>query len=136
MRFFKGLVLTTILSLCSIAGFAAKNDNTLPDITGTYQCKGYDPGGNSNYANPITITKNGDIYNFQWLNSNGVPFNLGTGIFNSKLDNAISVVFWDPKKADFFGTMIYEITSDGSLQGNWVIQGTTKIGTESCTKNK
>lgn len=134
MQFIRRLMTLTTLALFSVVGFAATT--SVPDITGTYQCKGFDPGGNSNYANPITITKNSDIYNFQWLNSNGVPFNLGTGIFNSNIDNIVSVVFWDPKKADFFGTMIYEIKSDGSLQGNWVIQGTTKIGTESCTKNK
>jgi hypothetical protein len=106
------------------------------DILGTYQCKGFDPGGNANYTNPISITKSGDVFNFQWLNTNGQPFNLGTGILNPNQNNVLSVVFWDMKKPEYFGTMLYNIKEDGSLQGYWVIQSTVKIGTENCVKDK
>lgn len=128
MKSIKQLFLLLAIPLFSTMSFA--------DIPGTYQCKGFDPGGNANYSNPINITKTGDVFNFQWLNANGQPFNLGTGLLNPGQNNVLSVVFWDLKKPDFFGTMLYTIKEDGSLEGYWVIQGTTKIGTESCVKNK
>ena len=133
MKTIKTWLTLSVISSLTVTAFAA-NTSTVPDISGTYQCKGYDPGGNTNYTNSITVAKNGDTFTFQWLNSSGYPFNLGTGIFNSDLNNAVSVVFWDPKKSDFFGTMFYVISSDGSLQGKWIIQGTTQIGTETCSK--
>lgn len=142
MRAVIKLLLLSSLSICSLTSIAAttngssKSESTPPDITGSYQCKGYDPGGNSNYTNPITVTKNGDTYAFQWLNSSGYPFNLGTGIMIPNLNNVVSVVFWDPKKSDYFGTMVYAIGSDGTLDGGWVIQGTKKAGTETCIKSK
>lgn len=113
------------------------SSNGTPDIAGNYQCKGYDPGGNSNYSSPLSVTKNGDTYTFQWLNSNGYPYILGTGFLSTNVTNALSVVFWDPKKADYFGTLLYSVNkSDGSLTGSWVVQGTKVLGTENCTKNK
>src|SRR5690606_27358043 len=135
MKTIKMILLLSALTSFSIAGFAEATEKTgasgtgaqVPDITGTYQCKGYDPSSKSNYTNPITVTKNGDTYAFQWLNSKRYPFNLGTGIIHSGLKNVVSVVFWDPKKSDFFGTMVYEVKSDGSLTGEWVVQATNDI---------
>ena len=108
--------------------------NNSPDISGNYQCQGYDPYGKSNYANPVTITRNGNTFTFQWLTTKGYPFILGTGVFNTDLNNAVSVVFWDPKKADYFGTEIFVIKPDGSMSANWTLQGENQVGTESCTK--
>lgn len=139
MRMIHKVILLSALSSLPFIGFAAgatTETTGSSDITGSYQCKGYDPASKSNYTNPITITKNGDTYTFQWLNSNGYPFNLGTGIINPGMSNAMSVVFWDPKKSDFFGTMSYAIQPDGTLSGVWVIQATQQIGTETCVKSK
>lgn len=140
MKMINKIILLSTLSSLPIMIYAANAPapslGGSPDISGTYQCKGYDPGSKANYANPITIVKNGDTYTFQWLNSSGYPFNLGTGIMNPGMNEAISVVFWDPKKSDFFGTMLYQLKPDGSLSGVWVVQATQQLGTENCTKSK
>ncbi len=112
------------------------SSSNAPDIIGNYQCHGYDPFGKSNYANPVTVTKNGDTFSFQWLNSKGYPFLLGTGVANPDANNVVSIVFWDPKKADYFGTELFAIKPDGSMQATWTVQGENQAGTEACTKNK
>ncbi len=109
---------------------------TTSDISGNYQCRGYDPFGKSNYSNPVTISKHGDTYSVEWINAKGYPFLLGTGIFNQDVNDVISVVFWDPKKTDYFGTEVFKIKPDRSLSANWTLQGENQVGTESCTKNE
>lgn len=143
MKTGKLLISIAISSLASLhlSAYAGKQADTAStttstDIAGNYQCKGYDPGGNANYNSPLTITKNGDTYTLQWLNSNGYPYILGTGFMSNNVSDAFSVVFWDPKKADYYGTLLYAVKSDGTLTGSWVIQGTKVLGTESCVKNK
>jgi hypothetical protein len=103
-------------------------------IVGDYQCKGYDPYGKNSYGNPVRVTKNGETYSFQWLTSKGYPFILGTGVLHPDLSDVISVVFWDPKKADYFGTEIFSIKPDGSLSATWTLQGENLVGTENCVK--
>jgi len=131
MKSAKILLLMSMLSLFSLSVYAAN----AADITGNYQCHGYDPFGKSNYANPVSVTKNGDTYSFQWLNSKGYPFLLGTAVMSIDGNN-VSIVFWDPKKADYFGTEVFTIKPDGSMQANWTVQGENQAGTETCTKNK
>lgn len=142
MKLGKKILLLSALSIFSLVTYAADtaqpsaNANVkLPDISGHYECQGYDPYGKSNYSNPVTVTRNGETYSFQWLSSKGYPFILGTGVFNKNISNAISVVFWDPKKQDYFGTEIFEIKPDGSMQATWTLQGENAVGTETCTKS-
>ncbi len=138
MKRFAILALLTVASSAVFADTAAPSTapaaNT-PDVTGTYTCQGYDPYGKTNFNSTVNVSKNGDTYSFQWL-SNGYPYNLGTGLFHKDVPNAVSVVFWDPKKSDYFGTEVFYIKSDGSLDAQWTLQAQNKIGTESCTKNK
>jgi hypothetical protein len=152
MKGIKTLLLISTLSL-SLTAYAATTDNTngsnggssntsnggsnssnIPDISGKYDCHGYDPFGKSNYKNPVTVTKNGDTYSFQWLNSRNYPFILGTGVMNPDINNMVSVVFWDPKKADYFGTEVFAIKPDGSMSATWTVQGENQVGTEECVK--
>lgn len=105
------------------------------DVSGTYQCQGYDPFGKSDYNYPTAVfTKNGDTYNIQWQSSTGYPLLLGTGLFNKDVSNAFAVVFWDPKKPDYFGAGLYTVKPDGSMQAVWTLQAQKQIGTEVCTK--
>lgn len=155
MKVMKQALLTTALSMLAIAAYAdTTSTNTAatmttaltntttavaapasaagPDVSGNYTCEGYDPFGKSNYANPVTVTKTGDTYGFQWLSSNGYPLILGTGVYNN---NMLAVVFWDPKKQEYFGTEIYQVKGD-VLQGNWTLQAQKQVGTETCTRKK
>jgi len=102
-------------------------------LIGKYQCAGHDPNKNTDYSNPVIISKLDNAYSFKWLNSSGAAYNYGTGFFNKDL-NAMSVVFWAPANPNFIGTMLYTVKPDGSLQGIWTIQQTTTVGTENCKK--
>ncbi|VVC75590.1 hypothetical protein AQUSIP_08800 [Aquicella siphonis] len=135
------IALMTSLSLFTLGVHAADTSSSStaaaaknPDIVGNYQCHGYDPFGKTEYANPVTVTKNGDTYSFQWLTSKGYPFILGTGVFSPDVSNIVSVVFWDPQKADYFGTEVFTVGANGSLNATWTLQGDNLVGTESCTK--
>jgi len=145
MKVIRKILLSTMLSLFAVAVHAEAASATPAatpaassggsDVSGTYQCQGYDPFGKSNYSYPtVTIAKNGDAYTIQWQSSTGYPLLLGTGLFNHEINNAFAVVFWDPKKADYFGTAIYLIKPDGTLQADWTLQAQKQIGTETCTK--
>lgn len=152
MQVISKIVISTALSLLAISAYAATSTMTNTtstqasksadassgmDISGTYQCQGYDPFGKSDYNYPTaTFSKNGDTYNVQWQSSTGYPLLLGTGLFNKDITNAFSVVFWDPKKADYFGTALYLVKPDGSLAGVWTLQAQKQVGTETCTKAK
>lgn len=150
MKVIKNILLMTMLSTLTIAAYADTPTTPAPtptptattpssgaDFSGTYQCQGYDPFGKSNYSYPTaTFTKNGDTYSIQWLSANGYPLLLGTGVTIPDVNNAIAVVFWDPKKPDYFGVAIYQHKSDGSLQANWTLQAQKQVGTETCTKSK
>ena len=136
------MLLISTLSVLTLTAYAKTNSthnatstpSSAPDISGNYQCQGYDPFGKSNYSNPVTITKRGSTFNFQWLNQKGYPFLLGTGVMHPDIGNMVSVVFWDPKKAEYFGTEVFAIKSDGSMSATWTVQGEDQVGTETCTK--
>lgn len=148
MQMVNKLFISTILSLFTLSAHAVVPANTQttmpannvangPDVSGTYQCQGYDPFGKSDYSYPTAIfSKNGDAYSVQWQSSTGYPLLLGTGIVNKDISNAFSVVFWDPKKADYFGTALYAVKPDGSLSAVWTLQAQKQVGTETCTKAK
>lgn len=121
------------LLIALLIGFSSSLYAIPPDITGTYQCNGYDPFGKVTYTNPLAITRINDTYNFQWIATTGSPLVLGTGLFHKNMDNAIAVVFWDPRQNDYFGTEIFQVLPDGTLNANWVLQGQNLIGTETCT---
>ena len=104
----KRFVAFALLTVAASAVFAETSASTqaapaatTADVTGTYTCQGYDPYGKTNFNSTVNVSKNGDTYSFQWL-SNGYPYNLGTGLFHKDVPNAVSVVFWDPKKSDYF----------------------------------
>lgn len=138
------------LAILTVNAFADTNSNTtnsstkstnsgsntnVMDFSGNYECKGYDPIGKSNYDNPLIVVKNGDAFNFQWMNSTkGYPILLGTGVTNNDLPNAISIVIWDPVRSTYFGTEIFAAKSDGSMTGTWVLKGENIIGNEHCVK--
>lgn len=151
----KSVYLVTALSLSTIPTYAdttSTPDNTNTSTTSTspstntsnaatssaqgdYQCQRADASNNTS-ASTLSITKGKDTYTFEWDDSNGDPILYGTGVMVGSLPNAISVSFWDPKKPDAIGVEVFELKSDGSLQGNWTLQSDNKLGSETCTKTK
>jgi hypothetical protein len=133
MEHIMNIIRRTLLATLFAIAFSSSVYAIPPDITGNYRCNGYDPYGKISYTNPITITQVNNVYNFQWLATSGNSLILGTGLFNKNVDTVLSVVFWDPKEPSYFGTEIFQILPDGTLNANWVLQGHNLIGSESCT---
>ncbi|KTC88426.1 hypothetical protein [Legionella cincinnatiensis] len=152
----KSVYLVTALSLSTLTTYAdtttstPANTNTstnsgssptntsntaAPNAEGDYQCQRADPSNNTS-TSTLSVTKGNDTYTFEWDDSKGDPILYGTGVMVGSLPNAISVAFWDPKKPDAIGIEVFELKSDGSLQGNWTLQSDNKLGSETCTKSK
>ena len=129
MEAMKRMILSLILGLVAGQTYAAG------DISGSYKCSGYDPYDKTNYTESIVFKKAGSAYSIQLIHSDSVvPYNLGTGVMNKDVNNAMGLVYWDPQKPTTMGTELFEIKSDGSLDGVWTSSGTKWIGTETCTK--
>lgn len=111
------------------------SNNATPNPQGDYQCQRADASSNTS-TSTLSITKGNDTYTFEWDDNNGDPVLYGTGVMVGSLPNAISVSFWDPKKPDAIGIEVFELKSDGSIQGNWTLQLDNKLGSETCTKTK
>src|SRR5579885_1115785 len=110
---------------------------TPADISGNYQCTYYDLGDTSKmYTEKMTIKKNGTVYNVQVFGKDAViPYELGTAIFNTEVDNAFAFVFWNIKDSTTYGSEIFVIKSDGSLDGAFSYNNNNnKPGIETCTK--
>jgi hypothetical protein len=78
------------------------------DLAGKYAMTGTNPNG-STYHGQVTITSDGDLYEFRWLISNGDTFH-GKG----RLRGSTISVDWGQKYP-----VIFEVDSDGSLHGTW-----------------
>lgn len=111
----------------------SSNSSTNP--LGNYQCQ-QTGSSNNTTSYSLTVSKAGDTYTFEWADNTGDPVYYGTGVMIGSLPNAISVSFWDPKKPDMIGIEVFELKSDGSLDGNWTLQSDNRIGGETCTKSK
>ena len=137
MRGIHKILIASALYLITIISYAAATTTptTTPtttggDISGNYKCSGYDPYDKTNYNENLVFTKNGDTYNVQLIHSDSVvPYNLGTGLASNDGSNTVGMVYWDPQKPATNGTELFEIKSDGSINGVWTSSGTKDVGT-------
>lgn len=109
-----------------------------PDISGTYTCSGSDPFTNNNaFSESLVFTKSGDTYKVKAIPAGDTfPYFLGTAMFSKNIDNAFAEVYWNIKDPTGFGTELFTIKPDGSLDAVFVGYGRDKTGTETCTKAK
>ena len=113
----------------------AKNTNSsnsrsnagTPDIAGTYNVTGSNPGGGQ-YKGTLEVIKRGDVYQFRW--NAGTQYD-GIGIQN---ENIIAVAFANGADGKGCGVVDYDIGSDGSLNGKWGYWGVNEAGTESARR--
>lgn len=123
--------------LCAVLTMAASQVFAEPDIVGKYTCSGSSMDGSNSYTQPLVVSKRGDGYSFQWLNSDTeFPQYLGTGLYNPNVPNAIAVAYQDAKDQKSAAVTFYQIKSDGSLHGFWMYIGNKTGGKEDCTKSE
>lgn len=128
------------ISLLAACGFLSCTSvlASPPDISGTYMCTGSDPfTPNNAFSEKLVITKNGDTYGVKAIpTGNTFPYFSGTAIVNKNINNAFAGVYWNIEDPSGFGTELFTVKSDGSLDAVFVGYGRDKVGTETCTKAK
>lgn len=82
------------------------------DIAGTYAATGTNPDGQGEYKADLTITKQGEVFQFSWTSA-GRDYD-GVGVVNG---NHAAVSYVDGTNGKGCGVVLYKITEDGSLQG-------------------
>jgi hypothetical protein len=130
------------ISLIAAFGFLSFSSTSVlaspPDISGTYICTGSDPFTTNNaFSESLVFTKNGNNYKVKAIPAGDTfPYFLGTAVVNKNIDNAFAGVYWNIKDSSGFGTELFTIKPDGSLNAVFVGYGRDKTGTETCTKAK
>lgn len=107
-----------------------------PDISGSYNCSGNDPLSTPPpFSEKLVFTKNGSTYNVQAIpTGDALPYFLGTALFTPGVDDAFGEVYWNVKDSTSFGTELFTIKPDGSLDAVFVGYNRDKLGTETCKK--
>jgi hypothetical protein len=118
------------LILCSLTFVA---EVYAADVSGIYKCTGNDADASNTYETDLTISKTGDTFHFAWQGAEVKEYS-GTGLFSKGASNVIASEFWDPKNQNDSGVIIYNVKSDGKLDGVWAIADKKGIGTETCNK--
>jgi hypothetical protein len=103
------------------AGTESATRNSGTGLTGEYDATGKNPSG-TQYKARLTVEPAGNLYHFVWSNNtDGVGIkrgdNVAVGIGGSRC-----------------GFVMYEVQSDGTLDGMWGGGGSDKTGTERATK--
>lgn len=124
--------IAVMLLVFSITAVAA------PDVSGRYQCKGYDPFAREDYRATLTVHKTSETYQFKWDFGRNEAAYIGTGFFAN--ENIIAVTITSPKNSDKANSynavlQVYTVEKDGSLTGRWTFLGKEKVSPlETCVK--
>jgi len=119
-----------ILSGFGMSAFATN------DITGKWQCSGYDPQTKDKITMTGEIKKTGkNTYSFKdWTNIKTGEKLKASGVQNQNHDENFAIVYWADDKPGYIGFGIYELQSDGNLAGHRTTKEGTLVGEELCTR--
>lgn len=136
----KGIYLTAAISCLLILTTYSTNVIAATSVIGNYQCERTEASGHvGSYTMTISDNSGNQVaatYKIEWDGSNGYPAFFGTGLIQPGVDNIMGAIFSDLKDANNFGSEVFEIKPDGSLQANWAVQTANQVGKETCTKTK
>jgi hypothetical protein len=123
-----GLLTLALLLATAISACAFPEETFDGSLEGSYYVNGFDQQ-DIEYSGLLTIstTENDDVYAMQWIITGSVQEGMGT------VDGSQLHVEWkalegyDPSSR---GTAVYEITADGELSGERLVDGQEGVGTE------
>lgn len=92
------------------------------ELGGVYTLEGAGPEGKGAYSGAVEVVPTGDTARVVWTIAGETHF--GTGILYNRMF-AVNFI-----AGDWGGIALYELLSDGSLQGLWTEDGGDWIGTE------
>jgi hypothetical protein len=116
MRAYALLILT-----CALAATA------FGDVVGDYAGRGTNPGGEGSYTCDVKITKSGDVYGVQWYFDGSLGYE-GVGIMKGGL---FCVGY---ASGGGYGVVVYDVKTDGTLEGVWTTPGSEDLGSETLKK--
>src|SRR5687768_10105205 len=120
------LILSSCLGLVLLGSVAAiAEPSPGSDLTGLYACEGTNPDG-SPYTAVVEIVKRQDTYLVRWTQENNEQV-MGVGI---QQDGVLAVSYYGGAPA----IVVYSLTADGSLTGQWTMGGAGKLFKETLTK--
>ena len=98
---------TDVLVLKSPLSAGSATDAPAFNLVGKYTAQGRNPDG-SRYQGTVAISKEGEIYHFQWWIGNQTYRGKGT------LSDGVLTVDWGDSQP-----VIYQVMADGALKGTW-----------------
>lgn len=137
MKVIRIIFITCALFFCTIDCFATST-STVTDLIGYYTCNRSDANEHISSSAVLTVLpygNNNDVRILIWTDERGFPIIHGLGLLSSKLPNSVSVEFtYGPNQIK--GLAIYNIQSDRTLQGYWMMMDGSKSGKEICKREE
>lgn len=99
------------------------------DIAGDYLITGTNEGGGGQYGGELKVAKRDEVYQFSW-SSGGRTYD-GVGV---RTDNNVAVAFTEGTNGQGCGVVLYNIASDGSLEGKAGYWGVNNSELEKATR--
>lgn len=99
------------------------------EIAGDYTITGTNEGGGGSYGGELKVTKRDEVYQFSW-SSGGRTYD-GVGV---RSDDNVAVAFTEGSDGKGCGVVLYNIASDGSLEGKAGYWGVNKSELEKATR--
>lgn len=102
---------------------------TTKDISGNYTVRGENESGGGDYAGNLKVTKRDEVYQFSW--TSGDKSYDGVGVQGG---NSVGVSFTEGSDGKGCGVVLYQIKSDGNLEGKAGYWGVNEAETETATR--
>jgi hypothetical protein len=119
------LILSSCLGLLLLGSVTIAEPSASSDLTGLYACEGQNPDG-SPYTAVVEIVKRQDTYLVRWTQENDDQV-LGVGI---QQDGVLAVSYFGGTPA----IVVYAVTGEGRLNGQWTMGGAGRLFKETLTK--
>lgn len=107
---------------------------SVPNVSGNYSCKGYDPYTNSNYTGTFKVKKVGNTYTTVWDLGKDEIYT-GAGVVEiHQGGSSFSVLFYKDSNVRNAGLAAYDVQGN-KLKGQWIMsEAANKVGFEDCVK--
>lgn len=106
------------------------------DITGKWQCSGYDPQSKAKTTMTGEIAKTGtNTYSFkEWTNIKTGKKLKATGVQSKDHDENFAIVYWADDRPGYIGFGVYQLQPNGALVGNRTDKEGKLVAEELCTR--
>ncbi len=101
------------------------------EISGVFNVEGAADNDSDPYTGMLTIQNQGDVYGFRWTTTKGSR--VGTGV---QMGNATAASFAGTGAGKGCGVVLYNIASDGTLDGRIARWDEENFGTEKATRTE